>query len=72
MRAHRRAGRFSVVLVWIPATVTAPTSRDNWGEFVLSRAIAAGAWVVASGMAGAQRISMSPQSTPSGTVITAR
>lgn len=38
-------------LVWIPAIVTAPTKQGNWGEFVLSWAIAAGAWVVAGGIA---------------------
>jgi uncharacterized membrane protein len=40
------------VLVWIPAIITAPTSHGNWGEFVLSWAIAAGAWVVAGSIAG--------------------
>jgi len=38
-------------LVWIPAIFTAPTSRNNWGEFVLSWAIAASAWVVAGSIA---------------------
>ena len=39
------------LLVWIPAIVAAPTTRNNWGEFVISWAIAAGAWLVAGSIA---------------------
>jgi uncharacterized membrane protein len=39
------------VLVWIPAIVIAPTNHGNWGEFVLSWAIGAGAWVIAGSIA---------------------
>jgi uncharacterized membrane protein len=38
------------VLVWIPAIVVAPTKQNNWGEFVLSWAIAAAAWAVAGSL----------------------
>lgn len=36
------------VLVWIPAIVASPTSRDSWSELTISWAISAGAWVVAA------------------------
>ena len=35
------------VLVWIPAVIAAPTSRNNWSELAISWAITAGALVVA-------------------------
>jgi uncharacterized membrane protein len=37
--------------VWIPQIIAKPTSQNNWGEFVISWAIAAGAWVVAGSIA---------------------
>jgi uncharacterized membrane protein len=35
------------LLVWVPALVTAPTSRSDWAEFCISTAIAGSAWAVA-------------------------
>jgi uncharacterized membrane protein len=39
------------VLVWIPRIIAAPATRNDWGEFVISWAIAAGAWLVAGSFA---------------------
>ena len=35
------------LLVWIPRVTTAPSDQGNWTEWILSAAIAAGAWLVA-------------------------
>jgi uncharacterized membrane protein len=35
------------LLVWVPRVVSAPTNQENSAEFIISCAIAAGAWVVA-------------------------
>jgi uncharacterized membrane protein len=39
------------VLVWVPRIITPAATRNDWGEFVISWAIAAGAWVVAGSTA---------------------
>jgi uncharacterized membrane protein len=38
------------ILVWPPAVLATPTSLSLWTEFLMSWAIAAGAWVVAESM----------------------
>jgi uncharacterized membrane protein len=35
------------LLVWVPRVASMPTSQENWTEFVISCAIATGAWLVA-------------------------
>ena len=47
--AAAEAGMISLfaLLVWLPAIVTAPKTRLPWTAFLISWAIAAGAWVVA-------------------------
>ena len=50
------------VLVWIPAITAPSATRNDWGEFVISWAIAAGAWVVAGSIA-AQRVDSPGRST---------
>src|ERR1041385_6828513 len=52
-------------LVWIPAIATAPKTQSNWGEFVLSWAIAAGAWVVAGSLLEATSPQAIPAAAPS-------
>jgi uncharacterized membrane protein len=49
------------VLVWIPRISAATATRDDWSEFVISWAIAAGAWVVAGSIAAGRADSPSAQ-----------
>lgn len=35
------------LLVWIPRVASAPSDQGTWTEWILSAAIAAGAWIVA-------------------------
>src|ERR1700722_15101657 len=50
--AAAEAGMISLfaLLVWLPAIVAAPKTRLPWTAFLISWAIAAGAWVVAQNM----------------------
>jgi hypothetical protein len=38
------------ILVWVPAVIAKPSSQSNWGEFLVTWALAGACWVVAEGM----------------------
>jgi len=56
--AYSEAGMLSIfgLLVWLPKVIAGPTVRLSWTAFLITWAIASGAWVVAANLKTKQSV----------------